>query len=324
MFLLKNKIRSTIYLLILFLWLLLSSTLYAEENIPKYGVLNVFTDLPKAVVYVDSLAAGQESVVKLPLPIGEHYVQVKLDNKLVYAEKVIIKENRSTTVVSEHFVDIITKTPSRGAIDREAARLRESRGDFGLGVIYQTIPQPAASLKWWLFENIGFSALFLGGVPGTDYHGVFGGRLLLSPAAKIFQEDLLVGYLFGGAGLYRKTDALSSSNNLKDSYYAEFGLGAEARIGELVNLFFKWKYDSPFRHKYYRQNKIKKNRKKDNDKEDDNEEKEEEKEDGSDAFRDLVIMVLANISYTSAEVTVIKEVHGPIMTGFNFGFHIYF
>ena len=61
-----------------------------------------------------------------------------MGGELVYAEEIVIVSNRSTTVVSEHFVDIITKTPSRGAIDRKAERLRKSRGDFAFGFLRQT------------------------------------------------------------------------------------------------------------------------------------------------------------------------------------------
>lgn len=63
------------------------------------GILNVFTDLPEAVIVVDGLVSGRESVVKLPLEVGEHYVEVLLDGKTAYAEKVVIQSNRSTTVL---------------------------------------------------------------------------------------------------------------------------------------------------------------------------------------------------------------------------------
>ena len=54
------------------------------------GVLNVFTDLPTALIKVDGLVVAQESIVKLPLQVGEHYVQVEMDGELVYAEEVVI------------------------------------------------------------------------------------------------------------------------------------------------------------------------------------------------------------------------------------------
>ena len=77
--------------------------------------------------------------------------------------------NRSTTVVSEHFVDIITKTPSRGAIDREAERLRKSRGDFAFGFFTSNkLQSQLISMKWWAFKHVGFHTLIGGANPGEN------------------------------------------------------------------------------------------------------------------------------------------------------------
>ena len=155
------------------------------------GVLNVFTDLPKASIKVDGLVVGMESIIRLPLQTGEHYVQVIHNSQLVYAEKIQITKNRSTTVVSEHFVDIITDTPLRGAIDRESARIRESRGNFAFGYMFTSTLQDSISLKWWAFDRMGFQGLVGGKIASTDHMGRFGARFFISPADKIYADDVL-------------------------------------------------------------------------------------------------------------------------------------
>lgn len=277
-----------------------SSFIYCEATF-NYGVLNVFTDLPEAFVVVDGLTAGKETVVKLPLEVGEHYVQVKLHDKLVYAEKVEIKANRSTTVTSEHFVDIITNTPSRGAIDREAERLRESRGNLALGYVIQTEPQPAASIKWWAFKNIGFQTLFLGAIPSTPYNGLLAGRIFLSPADKIFSQDVLTGYVFTGTGRYLTK---SITNDLLSQSYYEFGINVEAKLGELATQLMGWKYQArPI---------VVSN------------DSDSSKNNGDEFLRDLIILGVLNLCYTSVEVTMIAKDQQPITTGFGVGFHVYF
>lgn len=83
-----------------------------SRSATEHGFLNVFTDLAKAFIVVDGELVSRESLVKYPLALGEHLVQVRMDDKVVYQQTVVIQQNRTSTVVSDHFVDIITSTPS--------------------------------------------------------------------------------------------------------------------------------------------------------------------------------------------------------------------
>lgn len=195
----------------------------------EMGVLNVFTDLPESTIKVDGLVVAKESVVKLPLQVGEHYVQVENDHSLVYAEKVMITENRTTTVVSDHFVDIITKTPSRGAIDREAVRLRESRGNFAFGYHMMSVLRDAISIKWWSDDRMGLQFLAGGNLSdATAHRGILGARLFISPADKIYADDILTGYVFTGIG--QKSDVLDET--IQNRTYVEFGINIETFVGK--------------------------------------------------------------------------------------------
>jgi hypothetical protein len=269
------------------------SDAYAE-----LGYLNVFTDLDQALIFVDGESVSRESLVKYPLLLGEHLVQVRLDDKLVYQQTVIIQQNRTSTVVSDHFVDIITKTPSRGAIDREARRLRESRGNFAMGLFGATIPQPAASVKVWMTPNVGVQGYALGSIPDTVYGGVMGARLLVSPGDKVFGGDVTHAYVYAGGGRYAD-DVFPNGKN-----YGELGMGVEAKLGEIARtvFFFKYLSDSIFSPK---------------------------KKESSDTesitgnLGDMLVLAVLNLFYTSAEITIVSR-GASFETGASLGFHVYF
>ena len=269
-----------------------SAVVTPSVTVSGMGYLNVFTDLNEAVIDVDGESVARESLVKYPLGLGEHLVQVRLSGQLVYQEKVVIQDNRTSTVVSDHFVDIITKTPSRGAIDREARRLRESRGNFALGFFGATIPQPAASVKVWLTPNVGIQGYGMGAVPDTVYGGVIGGRVLVSPGDKVFGGDVTHAYVYGGGGYY--ADDVFPDGKA----YGEMGMGVEAKLSEIANMVFGFKYkaDRLF----------------------------PEKETGVGVFaRDVAVLAVLNLFYTSAEITVVAR-GSRFETGASLGFHIYF
>jgi len=256
------------------------------------GFLNVFTDLSQALIEVDGEPVSRESLVKYPLSLGEHLVQVRMDHQLVYQQTVVIQRNRTSTVVSDHFVDIITKTPSRGAIDREARRLRESRGNFALGLFGATIPQPAASVKVWMTPNIGVQGYALGSIPDTQYGGVMGARILVSPGDKVFGGDVTHAYVYAGGGRYADELFPSGKN------YGELGMGVEAKLSEISNMLFGFKYkvDRVLPGK---------------------------ETDIGVLARDVALLAVLNLFYTSAEITVIAR-GSSFETGASLGFHVYF
>jgi len=256
------------------------------------GFLNVFTDLNQAFIEVDGEPISKESLVKYPLSLGEHLVQVRMDNQLVYQQTVVIQLNRTSTVVSDHFVDIITKTPSRGAIDREARRLRESRGNFALGLFGATIPQPAASVKVWMTPNIGVQGYALGAIPDTKYGGVMGARILVSPGDKVFGGDVTHAYVYAGGGRYAD-DFFPNGKN-----YGELGMGVEAKLAEISNMLFGFKYkvDRVLPGK---------------------------ETDIGVLARDVALLAVLNLFYTSAEITVVAR-GSSFETGASLGFHVYF
>lgn len=298
------------------------TTIHAIET----GVLNVFTDLPTALIKVDGLVVAQESIVKLPLQVGEHYVQVEMGGELVYAEEIVIVSNRSTTVVSEHFVDIITKTPSRGAIDREAERLRKSRGDFAFGFFTSNkLQSQLISMKWWAFKHVGFHTLIGGTTQVKTERGLVGGRVFVSPADKIYEDQVLSGALFIGFGQKTSGEKITLPNNsvseewlISSQPYSEFGFNIEAYVGQLVKDFMKARYNTGFgssRTTTVTTKRDKKGRRV---------RKETTEEDYGDVIRDLVIVILTQIGHVSGEMSLVKFPNQPAETNVSAGIHFYF
>ncbi len=262
------------------------------QTLRERGFLNVFTDLDQATIVVDGEPIATESLVKYPLEVGEHLVQVKMDAKVVYQQTVVIQQNRTSTVVSDHFVDIITNTPSRGAIDREARRLRESRGNLAMGFLGATIPQPAASFKLWLTPNMGVQGYGLGSIPDSPYGGVIGGRFLMSPGDKVFGGDVMHAYVYAGGGRYAD-DYFPNGKN-----YGELGMGVEARLSEIANMVFGFKYQA---------NRV----------------LPEHETDLGTFARDVAVLAVLNVFYTSGEITILAR-GSQFETAVALGFHVYF
>ena len=161
------------------------------------GVLNVFTDLPKALIKVDGVIVATESVVKLPLQVGEHYVQVELNDSVVYAEKSLLNQTEQQQWFRNISWISSQKHHRECAIDREAERLRKSRGNIAFGVLSSNILQrEMVSIKWWGHKHYGVHALAGGRREGSNEHGIIGGRFFISPADKIYEDQVLSGTVF--------------------------------------------------------------------------------------------------------------------------------
>lgn len=224
-----NFIKKSTFLLILVL--LISSVGRAAQT----GWLNVFTDINGTKIYVDGRLVAQDQVVNYPLQIGDHYLKVELDGKKIYAKTFNIQANRTTTVVSDHFVDFKTNTPSRGAIDREAYRLRQVKGYAGFG-IYGAAPAAGISFKWWMFDQIGLQLIGFANNDGTRIDEQFGGRLLIGFSDKVaFNYNLNAYMALGYARQYRLNDPLQ-----RDSVgeVTSLSFGIEGNVGQVANALF--------------------------------------------------------------------------------------
>jgi len=258
----------------------------SSRIVTKLGYLNVFTDYPNSEIYVDGKLEGKDTLIKFSIEPGEHQIQIKQNEKLIYSKIILIQAKKTTSVVAEEFVDFASKTPSRGAIDREARRLRESRGNFAMGGIFSNT-YPAASLKWWFKTKWALQGLFLGDLKDKIHYGSVGARILFSPGDRVFQDDVLNGYFYlGTGGLFNKDSKLNS--------YYDFGLGVEAKLGELANKLLLNRSSS-----YVLDNR------------------------NNDFLRDLFILGILNLFYTNLDINFFNS-SNKVETEINIGMHVYF
>ena len=130
------------------------------------GFLNVITGNPDAQIFVNGEYVANDFINKMQLDKGQHYVRVEYNGQLMYAKMVTIYPDRLQTITSENFVDVRTKTASRGAIERESRRLQATKGTVGLGFIWgENYPAKGMSLKWFSPLNIGLQFSAIGNHP---------------------------------------------------------------------------------------------------------------------------------------------------------------
>ena len=181
----------------------------AALSLAEKGYINVITDLPGAQIYIDGVRAGTEAVQNYEVDPGDHYVMVNYRGKKIYAKTHPVGSGEIRTIPTAHFVDFKTNVANRGAVDVEAARIRETRGNFGVGAqvsaMLDTGSLGGVSFKWWFLERFGLQAY--GWL--TDEHTYYGGRLLYWLADKVAFNAPFSGYLYAGGG----TDSYINKDN---------------------------------------------------------------------------------------------------------------
>jgi hypothetical protein len=197
-------------------------------SIPAYsagtGKLTVVTDLGNdATIFIDGTLVGQDSIQAYPLEAGEHYVTVSYRGKKAYAKMLTIADGEFKTITSAHFVDLRTSTPSRGAVDMEASRLRESRGNMAIG-LYGLSPAGGLSWKWWFMEKVGVQLVGMLSNNGDLTNNQFGGRVLVHLADKVFNETTITAYVAVGSGVWYATN---ENGNATNTLIGEGTLGVE-------------------------------------------------------------------------------------------------
>jgi hypothetical protein len=188
---------------------------FAQEK----AKINVVTDLPQAKIYINGIFAGYDAVQNFEVDPGEHYVMVNYRNKKIFAKTYALEAGQVKTIPTAHFVDFKTNVASRGAVDVEAARIRETRGNFGIGIqassSLETGSLGGLSMKKWFGERFGLQAF---GLINNEQGGIkyqSGGRLLVWLADKVVFDAPFSGYLFFGGGSDSLMFADDSNKNVK-------------------------------------------------------------------------------------------------------------
>ncbi|MFC1755560.1 hypothetical protein ACFL96_19575 [Thermoproteota archaeon] len=118
------------------------------------AALNLFGIEQDADVYIDEVYAGKGSLRDYEIEPGSHLVQVMKNDLLYYSKVIVIEYDETKTINLDNFVDVQTEIPNRGAMLREAERIRESKGNFGVGFSLGYLS--GLSIKWFFLNNIAF------------------------------------------------------------------------------------------------------------------------------------------------------------------------
>ena len=203
------------------------SLLFAET-----GFLNVFTD-PGVDIFINGENAGQEQVLRRELQEGVYYVQARRNNTVLRSESVTVDSGRVQTVVLDNFQDYRTNVASRGAVEVEAMRLRETRGNFGFG-FHGGSPASGFSLKWWPNNRIGLQAIgYLDSQNNKMIDSRAGARVLIGLTDLAFKGSPVTFYSAIGTGRsFYKDDNDPEIYPMKYDL-TELALGVEFKIANL-------------------------------------------------------------------------------------------
>lgn len=188
------------------------------------GFVTVISGQPGAEISIDGQYVSREFVRSYPVSVGDHYVRIEYQGKLMYSKQISVAPDQTVLVNSENFVDLRTNVASRGAIDRESRRLQEVKGNFGLGVIGGIgFPASGLSLKWIPGDVIGIQLSGIGNVElgGTNYTQS-GARIILPLGKRVMWNSVLSAYAAPGFARIQQT----GKNALKANVYA-VGIGIE-------------------------------------------------------------------------------------------------
>lgn len=221
---------------------LLLMVFIAQFILAATGQVNVFTGDKTAEIYIDAERVGQESVTKYTLEEGTHYLQIKKSDRVLKSQSFEIFPGKLQTIVADDFVDYKTNVASRGAIEVEAMRVRETRGNLAFG-FYGGSPASGLSLKWWPTERIGFQTIgWVNNFSGyTDSRG--GARLLISLNESVYKGGTMTYYLALGAGRSFLRDYNNGESN--ETYtLSEAAAGMEFKIAD----FFAGQNNQEYKH----------------------------------------------------------------------------
>ncbi len=203
--------------------LLLGNLIFAAE-----GRVNIFTGDKNAEIYIDGDKVGQESVAKLPIQEGSHYLQVKKNGQVLKSQTFVISPDKTETVVVEDFVDFKTNVASRGAIDVEAMRVRETRGNIAFGM-YGGSPASGLSLKWWPTERVGLQTIGYINNFNDNIDSRGGVRLLINLNESVYKGGTMTYYLALGTG---RSMLRNNTDGEKNETYdlSELAVGMEFKL----------------------------------------------------------------------------------------------
>jgi len=187
--------------------------------------LSVFTESKGSEIYIDGDKIGIDQVIKHPVESGQHYVVVKWKGKTAFRQTVDVKPGEKKIVVAEEFVEYKTDIANRGAVEMEAARIRDTRGNTAFG-FFGGSPAAGLSFKQWFTERLGIQAIGFTQGQNKQLDSRSGGRLLVNFSDRVLNKNVFSTYMAIGAG---KT-FVRNDEEIFDERISEIALGIELNL----------------------------------------------------------------------------------------------
>jgi len=206
-----------------FTLLLLTITLTSISLAQSY--ISVFTESKGSKIFIDGENIGTDQVIKHPVESGPHYVVVKWKGETAFSKTVTVKPNEKKIVVAEEFVEYKTDIANRGAVEMEAARIRETRGNTAFG-FFGGSPVAGLSIKHWFTNRLGLQVIGFTQGQNNELDSRAGGRLLVTFSDRVLNKNVFSTYMALGAG---KT-FVQSSEDIFDEKISEISIGIELNL----------------------------------------------------------------------------------------------
>jgi hypothetical protein len=211
----RHKEKKMKYLFIIALIFGFTSTCLAEK-------LNVFSENPNHRIYIDGEFINSGVVKNYATDPGSHLVQAKINETIVYSDVVEVETGKVKTIKISRFVSAQTKIASRGAILEEAKRIREAKGNIGLG--FNVGVNPGVSLKWFMTPSLAMQGAGWYFDNGTSAYKSWELRGIYTLVDTIINNR--PGSLYTALGYGNKINSL----NNEDSKWVELCLGIEVSL----------------------------------------------------------------------------------------------
>lgn len=187
--------------------------------------ISVFTESKGSEIFIDGEKVGVDQVIKHPVESGPHYVVVKWKGKTAFRQTVEVKPDEKKIVVAEEFVEYKTDIANRGAVEMEAARIRETRGNTAFG-FHGASPAAGLSFKQWFTERLGIQAIGFTQGQNKQLDSRSGGRLLVNFSDRVLNKNVFSTYMAIGAG---KT-FVRNDEEIFDERISEIAIGIELNL----------------------------------------------------------------------------------------------
>jgi len=184
------------------------------------STLSVFTDDQQSKIFINGSLAGKGNVVDYELPLGSHHITVFDNGIQTYSKTVDIPDSKPVVVDATRFVNYQSDMPNLGAKQQEVKRMKESRGNFGLGLSFGHTS--GINLRYYLNNRIGLQGTYFGSSIGDESFNSWNAKAIFVLKDTVMNDRPGSLYFTTGFG-ERNADSDTEQTNI-GSFEANLGL----------------------------------------------------------------------------------------------------